>query len=181
MTIARTLTLLGALAIGAVATVPETSNSVGPNVVLTSAGSRIDIVNSREGQPVVTGKNLFPGQYVRREVRIRNLGESAVRLALSARNVTGVAGPYGGELGDVLRVRVWRARGQGPQPRPVYLGPLNGLRRIELGALTPRRSQHYVFVVVFPDGGVPGSVTGGDNAYQGSWSTARFVWTARPL
>jgi hypothetical protein len=66
-------------------------------------------------------------------------------------------------------------------PATVYTGPLAGLGTRALGRIEPGEARTYRFTATLPDGGVPPSALGGDNAYQGGSVRTTYVWTATAI
>src|SRR3712207_8818217 len=119
---------------------------------------------------------LFPyttlfrsGQSVAGSVSVTNTGEAPARLLLHSSVPRGAAGPYGGRLGDVLRVKVDdRARKQ-----TIAAGKLAALTGChDLGKLAPGATRTYAMTASFPRGGPS------DNAYARANVTVDERWTA---
>ena len=83
-----------------------------------------------------------------------------------------VPGSNGGSLFNVLKLKV------DDGATNIYNGNLKDFTSKALGTFAPNDTHTYTFTITFPDGGVPGGNTTGDNAYQGSSTTAEFDWTA---
>ena len=61
---------------------------------------------------------------------------------------------------------------------PVFAGQLGALQTKALGSIAPGEARTYRFTASLPDGGLPPTPTGGDNAYVGSALTVRYAWNA---
>ena len=87
-------------------------------------------------------------------------------------DLTDTPGPGGGQLSQALQLTIRDVAG-GP---PVYSGPLATLESRALGHVTAGQTRSYLFTVQLPDGGVPPSPIGGDNAFAGASVNVRYVW-----
>lgn len=147
------------------------------------SATELKLGNNKRRRPVIRFFGMAPGDKRKRRVRISNRRGPA-RLYLRAVKLKGWAGPNGGSLDEVLRLRVRRIRGARPKRRGkprrrIYNGPLKEMRRINLGYFKPHSARNYRFKVIFPDRGAPPSAAGGDNAYQGARAKVKFRWRAR--
>jgi hypothetical protein len=61
---------------------------------------------------------------------------------------------------------------------PVFSGRLGGLGTRPLGSIGSGVSRTYRFTATLPNTGTPAGPPAGDNAYEGSRVTVRYVWTA---
>jgi hypothetical protein len=168
-----------------IATAPpsEPEGSASPLLVGSAEGD-LRLKNSKRGEPVLSGRNLAPGDVSRGKMRIRNAGseEARVRLLIGLRDYPG---PNGGLLSRALRLRVKVApprRDPGHRSASViYDGRLAAVGALGLGSWRPGKIRQFRFRVRFPDRGRPRSPTRGSNAFQGSRARFRLVWRATAL
>lgn len=151
-----------------------TSTSANPSNVFT-AGT-LTHSNSKAGAAILTASLMKPGDVKTGTVTIQNTGDLSGDFGLSMLKTADVAGPNGGRLFNVLKLKI------DDGATNVYDGNLkdfpSSATPLALGTYAPNDSHTYTFTVTFPDGGVPGSNSTGDNAYQGSSTTVEFNWTA---
>ena len=131
-------------------------------------------LNSRSGGAILTATGMRPGQSRQGTVRITNSGTLAGDFSLAATDIIDTPGPNGGRLSDVLRLRIDRTTATA---YTVYGGLLKDMPEIALGTWDPRRAATFRFTVTFPDGGAAASETEGDNRYQRSRTSVRYLWT----
>jgi hypothetical protein len=143
-----------------------------PQVGITAANGTLSLANSLDGSAVLQVSNLAPGESAAGAVSLTNTGTLAGELDLTQADVADSPGLGGGQLSQALQLSV-RDTGSGGT---VYSGPLAALDRRALGRVAPGETRSYAFTVQLPDGGVPPSPTGGDNAFAGASVNARYVW-----
>jgi hypothetical protein len=167
------LVVLGLAAAVAVASVSVfTSSSANPDNTFTAGN--LSQSNSKEGAAILSAANMVPGDAQTGRVTIENTGDVDGEFRLSSSNLTDTPGPNGGKLSEVLTLKVIDvANGQS-----VYNGKYNAMPGINLGTWPAGDEHTYEFTVTFPDSGVPGSATTGDNAYKSSSSKIQFNWDA---
>jgi hypothetical protein len=146
------------------------STAGGPEIALARASKQLEIRNSREGEAVVKGANLAPGD--RRKGRVTVGVASRARMTLAADRVKTKPGPNGGILADALAVRIKMIGGGSRSYETVYEGPLAGLGRHRLGRWLPRERYRFRVRVSFPR--TPGS----QDSLQGASTGFRLVWRA---
>lgn len=145
--------------------------------------SKPKLTTNKRGRAIIRFHDMAPGDTRKRRIRISNRGRSG-KLRLRAVGLKSRAGPNGARLASALRINVRRIRVAGTKRRgrlgrKIYAGPLAEMKRVKLRRLGHRRSRRYRFKLTFPEGGVPPSAIGGDNAYQGARARVRFRWRAR--
>ena len=168
-----TILVLAAAALAA-SSASFTATSANPGNMFT-AGT-LSMSNS-DAAAIWTISDLKPGDtdVVLGSVTIGNTGSVAGLFSMSASGLADTPGANGGDLSDVLVVTVRDGA------TTVYSGSLAGLvtaSPIGLGTWAAGASHTYDFLVSWPDGGVPGSATTGDNAYQGSACSIDLTWNA---
>jgi hypothetical protein len=140
------------------------------------ASGKVVVTNSRKGKAVLSASGLKPGAQVSGTVKIGNKGRKVVTLRLTRAAMKQVAGPYGGQLGPLLRLSVIDVTKK-KRPKVLYQGALVQMKTRKLGTLKPRKSRKFRFVVDFP-AAAPAGVD--QNLAMGSTVTVKFVWTATP-
>lgn len=143
----------------------------GAALAMTSGG--VTLENSKNGSAVFNVGNLAPGGSGGGQVALSNTGTLAGDLKLTQADVVDTPGPFGGRLSEGTRLTV---TDQSNGNAVLYAGALSGLGQKALGRLAPGESRTYHFDIELPDGGVPPSPSGGDNAFRGSSMTARYQW-----
>jgi spore coat-associated protein N len=174
--ISRLLTLA---AIGAVVAVWAGPGFAGPDrsephAVLTGATGDLHVWNSRDGQAIFQFTGLAPGQSVSGTVQLKNTGSMPGDLSLEQLDVQDLPGANGGLLSNAVQLDIRDITGGNSVP--TFTGPVSGLSRRQLGGIGPSAVRVFRFEASLPDGGVPPSATGGDNAYAGSGVTMRYAW-----
>jgi len=164
------------LAFVSVAAANREAQDAGPRPLATAsaAGGFLSIDNSRGDGAILSTAGMAPGGWTSGDVTITNSGTVAGGFSLAASDVSDVAGQGGGLLSQRLQLAVLDLT----VPRTVYTGPLAGLDTRDLGRIDPGEARTYRFTATLPDGGVPPSALGGDNAYQGASLRTTYVWTA---
>jgi len=147
-----------------------------PSAVLTQSTGDLHVTNSQDGHAIFRATGLAPGGSVSGTVRLQNSGSLPGDLTLAQSDVQDQPGANGGRLSDVVRLDVSDVTAGGSVP--VFAGRLAGFGSRSLGALGPAESRTFRFTATLPDGGLPPSAGGGDNAFAGSGLTARYAWTA---
>ena len=131
-------------------------------------GPLIRIVNSREGQPILSDRALTPGEATSNEVSIRNGGRLTAAVFLESSYSDG-ATPDRARLSDELELTV-QELGSSPR-RPIYSGPLAALGKRAVGRLRPGAARRYRFTAALANEA--------GNAYQGASLEVGFHWSAR--
>jgi hypothetical protein len=144
-----------------------------PMATAISASGSLSIFNSRSGGAILSATGLAPGDSTSGDVTIQNNGALGGGFSLAGTGITESPGQGGGLLSQRLQLVVVDLT----QPTTVYSGPFAGLGSRDLGALGPGEARTYRFTATLPDGGVPASALGGDNAYQGASVSGTYVWT----
>jgi hypothetical protein len=167
------LVVLGLAAAVVVASVSVfTSSSANPDNTFTAGN--LSQSNSKEGAAILSAAGMVPGDSDRGQVTIENTGDVDGKFRLSSSGLTDSPGPNGGKLSEVLTLRVIET-GSG---QTVYSGKYNAMPGINLGTWAAGDEHRYEFTVTFPDSGLPGSATTGDNAYKSSSTKIQFNWDA---
>lgn len=174
------LAMAGLLAVAAVAVsnrdeAPKRTAS--PQAVIESATGSFTQSNSRAGMPIFTASNVGPGDSASGEVTITNTGTIKGYFYLSQAQLTDTVGPGGGALSSRLRLTVRDVTSPG-SPTTVYSGPFAAMDAQPLGFIDPGASRVYDFSALFLDGGTPPAAGAGDNAFKGSSTSVRYVWSA---
>jgi hypothetical protein len=143
-----------------------------PRTEIAAASGTLSLANSLDGSAVLQVANLAPGGSASGTVTLSSTGTLGGDLAVRQVDLADTPGPGGGQLSQALQLSIRDvASGQ-----IVYSGPLAALDSRALGYLSAGEQRSYVFTVQLPDGGVPPSPVGGDNAFAGATVNARYVW-----
>ena len=182
-TTAGLLTAGGALAVAGLAFVgpAPAPRQIAP-VLTAKATGKLGIGVTHDGRPLITAVSMIPGSRRGGNVRVRNQGSRAVQLALVRRRLAEAAGPGGGLLAQILRIKLKRyvRRGKRMKKVKVFQRRISRMPRESLGRLEPGRSRRFRVSLRMPDGGTPAGPGQGDNAYQGSELSVNLVWQAQP-
>jgi hypothetical protein len=143
-----------------------------PRTEIAAASGTLSLANSLDGSAVLQVGNLAPGGSASGTVSLTNTGTLDGDLDVRQVDVADTPGPGGGRLSQALQLSIRDVAGG----QTVYSGPLAALDSRALGHLAPGEQRSYLFTVQLPDGGVPPSPIGGDNAFAGSAVNARYVW-----
>jgi hypothetical protein len=177
------LTAGGALALAGLTLVGPAPTRAPITPVLTAKTSgNLRIGATHDGRPLIRAERMIPGGRRGGNVRVRNRGARAVRLALVRRRIAQGAGPAGGLLSRVLRIKVKRyvRRGGRLRKKTVFQRRVSRMPRRALGRLEPGSSRRFRVSLRLPDGGMPPGPGEGDNAFQGSQLGVDLVWLAEP-
>lgn len=147
-----------------------------PAVEILNASGTLQVTNSGAGQAIFQAAGLAPGGSVTGTVQLSNTGTLAGDLSLAQLDVQDQPGPNGGLLSSAVQLAVQDITGG--SSIPVFSGQLGGLGTRSLGSLGAGGSRTYRFTATLPNTGTPAGPTAGDNAYEGSRVTVRYVWTA---
>ena len=147
-----------------------------PQAVLTDATGDFQITNSQDGHAIFQATGLAPGRSVTGTVQLANTGSLPGDLALQQLDVQDQPGANGGRLSDAISLDITDVTGG--NSIPMFTGQLGGVGSRPLGSIGPHAARVFKFTASLPDGGLPPSPTGGDNAYAGSGLTVRYAWTA---
>ena len=104
-------------------------------------------------------------------LRIRNQTKTAVEVSLRYDRLSDRPGPLGGSLAQRLVLTISDPKAD----RPRYAGPPAGFSSTSLGTLAPGQTRRWRMSLRFPDGGTPAGPARGDNVFQGSRLSARYV------
>lgn len=167
--------LLVAVAVAVASTAVFSTSSANPSNTFTSGV--LTQTNNKDNTAILTAERMVPGDERTGEVKIENTGDVSGVFSLSSKAGTNEAGPNGGQLADVLRLKVDDVTGT--RARTLYDGKYTTrLTNVAAGEIKGGSSRRYRFTVKFPDSGKPSGNTTGDNAYQGSRTTTEYTWTA---
>ncbi|MEE4274528.1 MAG: TasA family protein [Thermoleophilia bacterium] len=168
----KILIAIAALLIALVAVVGSgayfTSVSSNPDNVFTAGVLTHD--NSDADSAFMTIDDMVPGETRTGSVTLTNTGSVDGDLWLTQTSFVDTPGGNGGNLSDVLDIEITQGA------TVVYSGPLNLMGTEAAGTLAVGIATQYDWAVTFPDGGLPGGATTGDNAYQGSSVDVRYDW-----
>jgi spore coat-associated protein N len=145
-------------------------------VEITNASGTLQVANSRSGQAIFQAAGLAPGRSVTGTVELSNTGTLAGDLSLAQLDVQNQPGPNGGLLSTAVQLAVQDITGG--SSIPVFSGALGDVGSRPLGSIAPGEARTYRFTASLPNSGTPAGPTAGDNAYEGSRVTVRYVWTA---
>ncbi len=174
------VTVAGAAAVAALVLVNKgeaPKRTANPRAIVKSASGSFTQSNSRAGMPIFTASNVGPGNSASGEVTIANTGTLKGYFYLSQSQLTDTVGPGGGALSNRLRLTVRDVTSPGA-PTTVYSGPFAAMNTQPLGFISPDAARRYSFTALFLDGGTPPTAGAGDNAYKGSSTSVRYVWSA---
>jgi spore coat-associated protein N len=163
-----TLVLASAFLVGSGAAF--TSTSANPANVFT-AGT-LTHSNDKANAAILTASLMKPADVKTGTVTIKNTGSLSGDFTLEMAKTADVPGSNGGSLFNVLKLKI------DDGATTVYNGNLKDFTSKLLGTYASNDTHTYTFTITFPDGGLPGGNTTGDNAYQGSSTTVEFDWTA---
>ena len=152
------------------------SGSDEPAVEIMNASGTLQVTNSGAGQAIFQAAGLAPGRSVTGTVQLSNTGTLAGDLSLAQLDVQDQPGPNGGLLSSAVQLAVQDITGG--SSIPVFSGQLGGLGTRPLGNIGAGGSRSYRFTATLPNTGTPAGPTAGDNAFEGSRLTVRYVWTA---
>jgi spore coat-associated protein N len=169
--------LVALLAVGAVVGSGASFTSKSANPSNTFSAGNLAQSNSKEGAAVLTASNMVPGTLTNGTVIITNSGNVAGTFTLSKSNLTDTPGANGGQLSGVLDLTVQDVT-NASSPVAVYSGKVGAMGAQSLGKFAAGEARTYKFIVAFPDGGTPASLTTGDNAYKGSAMSVDYSWDA---
>ena len=133
------------------------------------------ISNSRQGKPLFTVTQFFPGDVAKSSVRIRNRSRDTGVLYLRLTNLRNTP-PDQPRLSDRLWLRIWWKRANGTTNR-VWEGPLTKFRCVRVCVLKPRQARVFRFRVLFrgrPLGGL------GDSSLRGHGTRFGLTWRIVP-
>ena len=160
------LALVAMMAVASGASFTSTSAN-GGNIVAAGVMSHD---NSKADSAILDIHGLAPGDTAHGTVSLTNTGDVAGLFTLSKSNV--VDSDPAHKLSTKLDLVVTDLT-SGDE---VYTGKLGAMPDRDAGTINPSQAHLYDFAVTWPDGGKPGSVTTGDNAYQGTNVTVDYAW-----
>lgn len=149
-----------------------TSTSANPANVFTAG--ILTHSNSKSGTAILTASLMKPGDSSQGSVTIKNTGNLEGTFSLTTSNLTDTPGANGGNLSEVLQLTIVDTT----TSQTLYSGPIDSVGTVDAGNYEPDDEHTYQFTVTFPDSGLPGTPTTGDNLYQGSSMSIDFNWTA---
>ena len=164
-------------ALGLAMAAPHIGGQVAPKAVAAGASGALRIANSREGQAVFAAGAMRPGESVSGTVRIGNDGDVPGRFSVRGSGIEDTPGPYGGRLSERVQLRLIDVT-DAQQPLILFAGLPGGLAELDLGTIAPGARRDYQLTAALPDGGLPGTATGGDNRFQGSALSVGVEWVA---
>lgn len=161
------LALVGAWLFAALALPAPTPEAPGLEMLASPHGEPLGLSNSKDGVAVLGASNMLPGSSTQGTVTLTNTGNVDSELELRKQNVSDSAGAGGGELSEVLDLRIENVTGAAPAT--IYDGPLATMPNVALGSFPKKQpGQTYRFTVTLP--------SGAGDAYQGSSTSVDYVW-----
>ena len=139
-----------------------------------AASGALALSNSRAGAAIFAADHLRPGDQASGTLTLANTGDRAGRLLLSRTSLSDTAGIGGGQLSDVLTLRVEDITSGAPTD--VVAGTLRGLQNVLLRDLPGGAARTYRFVVAWPDRG-----PGADNALMGASVRMDYEWLTEAI
>ena len=130
--------------------------------------------NDKDNAAILTAQKMIPTDVKTGDVTIRNTGDVAGKFKLTAPVPSAGTKPNGGDLTDVLRLKVDEVTGASGSETLTPVLPDQAFKTAINKALGswPAGEQHkYRFTVTFPEGG-------NDNQYMGSKAVNTYTWTA---
>jgi hypothetical protein len=179
----RLLTALAAALVSALAVVAlATADPSAPEATGEAATGALSLAAAAGDTAILSAARMVPGDERTGTVTIRNTGGAPGTLLLTRDALHDPAGPSGGRLGEILRLRVEEVGGAS-----LYTGPLAELAALPVGSLAAGTARTFRLTASWPDGGIPAGPASGDNALQGAsvrvdyaWLTEEVVNPARP-
>ncbi len=166
--IALWLTVAGAATAAFTQLGSSPEDSTGGSVAVFASGN-LEQTNALNGEAIVTGSNLGPGDTRSGIVSIANTGSLAADFTLAGADIVDTPGPGGGPLSSVLNLSISDISVL-VTPIAVYGGPLATMPPQALGTFRPGAQRTYRFKIAFPSDSA--------NEYKNSAFAASFVWTA---
>jgi spore coat-associated protein N len=165
------LMLAAAMAVGSGANFNSTSANPG-NMVTAGVLSHS---NSKAGTALLNVTKMKPGDSQNGTVTISNTGDIDGVFTVAAANVVSTPGANGGNLANILDLKVddMGATGAGPAVTK-YTGKLGAMTSAALGTWTASETHVYRFTVTWPNG-----TTAVDNLYKGSKVAVDFNWESQ--
>jgi spore coat-associated protein N len=167
-------------AIGLAIAAPRGSDPRLASATVQAASGAVTITNSRAGDAIFGAAAMRPGEGVSGSVRIGNAGDVAGTFAVRGSGVHDTPGPNGGRLSERVELVLLDVT-DAQRPLTLFSGHPAELAQVDLGTLAAGEAREYRFSATLPDGGEPGSGTGGDNRYQGSGLSLGFEWRAEAV
>jgi hypothetical protein len=174
--VSRLLSLAAVVAVVVVCAGSGAARPAGPQAVLTQATGDLHVANSQDGHAIFQASGLAPGGSVSGTVQLANAGSLPGDLGLEQLDVQDRPGAGGGLLSGAIHLDI--ADVTGGNSVPIFTGQLGGLGSRALGSIGPQEARTFRFTASLPDGGLPPSPSGGDNAYAGSGLTVSYAWNA---
>ncbi len=177
-----TILVLAAAALAA-SSASFTATSANPNNTF-SAGV-MSLGNSKDAaglhNAILTAADMVPGDTESGTVTITNLGDASGRVSLGTSSLVSPVGDSGGQLADALDIVITNTTAE--PDYVVYAGkidsvPANAWTKAANATWAAGEANDFSFVVTFPDTGLPGSATTGDNAFQGTNMSIQFDWAS---
>jgi hypothetical protein len=166
------LMLAAMMAVASGASFTSTSANVG-NVVTAGTLEHSNVTGNAD-HTILNVDNLMPGDDAQGTVTLTNDGDGDGLLTVDKSNLvnTPAAPAFSNKLDLVVQDVTDPAN-----PVIKYDGKLGAMGQLtNLGTVAPGASKTYQFVVEFPDGGVPGSATTGDNRFKNASTTVDYNW-----
>jgi hypothetical protein len=138
------------------------------NVGNTVATGAMSLDNDKEGAAIFNA-TMVPGDVETGTVTLSNEGDVNGAVVLSDSALADAPGPNGGDLSDVLQLRIVEDSG-GAGAREWYNGLLSSMPDIPLGTWGPGVDHTFDFIVTLP--------ASAGNAYQGSGLEVTYDWNA---
>jgi hypothetical protein len=162
---------------------PPSATPDTPRIDFVTQNGDLVITNSLEGDPIVSMANMAPGETASGDVTLENTGTARGFFYLAPQDLVSVPGPGGGDLADVLIMRITFVKAG--RTRRVYHGPLSQMGTRQVGRFRPGESATYSFDVHFHSKGPAGRPNPsrpyrGDNKYQSSSASVTFGWATAP-
>lgn len=146
--------------------------------------------NSRAGQFIFQASNMVPGGSTNGTVTITNADAIDGDFVLTESSLSDTQlGAGGASLAHQLSLKIEDVTNPA-SPTTIYpIGnpggavddKLSDIGTLHVATLHPGEARTYRFTATFPDGGLPGSPTTGDNAFKGTAMSADFAWTSTSI
>jgi hypothetical protein len=175
----RSLAATGAIALATWGASAALAHDRPPELRGLAATGAVRIVSPEDGTAVLAAAHLVPGQSVTGLVHLTNSGDADGALQLARTGITETPGAGGGRLSQALQLTLDDVTTGTPQP--VFSGGLADFDLVRLGRLPAGAWRTYRLTATLPDGGVPASPLGGDNALQGGSIRVDWLWGAIAL
>ena len=174
--------LLGSLAALLVATAVAVGSGASFNATSATAANtmvagNLTASNDHSGSAVLSAVGMVPGDLISGTCSITNTGNVPASFTLNEGNIVDTPGPNKGTFSSELTVLIEDTTVPA-SPVTMYSGKIGSMPGIDCGVTNAGATKSYKFTVTFPDGGIPGTASTGDNSYQGTTFSVRYDWTA---